>query len=541
MALVQNLGVVRHGRRSGSAKLESGALVIDASEFDRIKYSLSKAQIEEDQRNRRQQEVQESFNKSKSIQSTWTNTIAGQRQNRLNAKAKREAEEEAARVELDFQEEMYQSNERKKIIVRAKKLAFEQSDRTKEFHAALGFVEVLKERELQVENKKIQDGKYAKLEKKYEQRMIKENEAAKELEQHRNLVRLQNNHKNMKGLKIQMETKEQIAERENLEWIEEGKRLAELADAEKYEKARVIEIEIEKKAEMAFLLDHQERANKALELEINAAQEHENKRQKIYISAKEKMMEMRKNKTDELFRSQQEARGRMATKLAQEYKEAEDNIEERIEKARLEKEAAEDKRERLKTEKSKKELEAISKHLGIQLEVKGLAMKQRKEMAVKDLCERKEADSIFKRKEVEKFERKRIENEKQAKHHIFTINQLAAEERRRNEVELHLENLQFEQLREEEDEFQIYAKEIIDTAAKADRNIFPLKAVAAKGAGGGHGPLNSKTGVRPSYLAADNYGAQMPTFKNEITDEMKANLEPGTPRTGKKRLGFTWE
>jgi hypothetical protein len=91
-----------------------------------------------------------------------------------------------------------------------------------------------------------------------------------------------------------METKEQIAERENLEWIEEGKRLAELADAEKYEKARVIEIEIEKKAEMAFLLDHQERANKALELEINAAQEHENKRQKIYISAKEKMMEMRK-------------------------------------------------------------------------------------------------------------------------------------------------------------------------------------------------------------------------------------------------------
>ena len=48
-------------------------------------------------------------------------------------------------------------------------------------------------------------------------------------------------------------------------------------------------------------------------------------------------------------------------------------------------------------------------------------MKQRKEMAVKDLCERKEADSIFKRKEVEKFERKRIENEKQAKHHIFTV------------------------------------------------------------------------------------------------------------------------
>ena len=70
---------------------------------------------------------------------------------------------------------------------------------------------------------------------------------------------------------------------------------------------------------------------------------------------------------------------------------------------------------------------------------------------------------------------------------------------------------------------------------------YAIQAVAAKGAGGGHGPINSRTGIRPSYLASDLLGAQMPTYKNEQTMEMKRNLEPGSARRGKKRLGFTWQ
>ena len=61
----------------------------------------------------------------------------------------------------------------------------------------------------------------------------------------------------------------------------------------------------------------------------------------------------------------------MATRLAAEYKEAEDNLEERIEKARKEKEIAAEKRAHAKEAKRKEELEQISKHLGIQLQVKG--------------------------------------------------------------------------------------------------------------------------------------------------------------------------
>ena len=78
-----------------------------------------------------------------------------------------------------------------------------------------------------------------------------------------------------------------------------------------------------------------------------------------------------KNKINELFQTQQEARGRMADHLTAEYKLAEDNLDQRMEAARLEKEAAEDKRLSDKTAKKAKAIDQISKHLQIQLQVKG--------------------------------------------------------------------------------------------------------------------------------------------------------------------------
>lgn len=193
-----------------------------------------------------------------------------------------------------------------------------------------------------------------------------------------------------------------------------------------------------------------------------------------------------------------------------------------------------------KTAKKAKAIDQISKHLQIQLQVKEIATQKRKEAARAELAEKKKADQLFKDKMKVKAEKKRAANEDHAQHYIKTVNEIATEERRQKEIEIEFEKRQTDHLLVEEDEFQQYAKEIIDQAAKADRNVFPLKAVAAKGAGGGHGPMNSKTGIRPSFLAADIHGAQMPTFKNELTAEVRRNLEPGSARTAKKRLGFNW-
>ena len=58
--------------------------------------------------------------------------------------------------------------------------------------------------------------------------------------------------------------------------------------------------------------------------------------------------------------------------------------------------------------------------------------------------------------------------------------------------------------------------------------------VAAKGPGGGHGPVNPITGLRPSYLSSDAFGNQMPTYKNDQTNEIRRNVEPGSAKTGKR-------
>ena len=127
--------------------------------------------------------------------SNWTNTIDGQRKAKLAAKAKREEEEEQARIQLDIEEELYQAAERKKIINRAKKLQFEDNDRTKQFHSALGFVEILKEREIQLEDRKAREDKSNAANMKLYEKMKRENEAATKMEEQR----AQNRRQNCKG------------------------------------------------------------------------------------------------------------------------------------------------------------------------------------------------------------------------------------------------------------------------------------------------------------------------------------------------------
>merc|ERR1711957_646109 len=140
---------------------------------------------DEQQRINRLNGINEAFLKSKKTVSTWTNTIDGQRKGKLVAKALRDEEDEAQRVRLDLEEQMFQQSERKKIIEKAKKLQFEHADRTKEFHSALGPVEILKERELQLEGQKVKKGKMEKAEVDFNIRSRAEHQLANQMEEER--------------------------------------------------------------------------------------------------------------------------------------------------------------------------------------------------------------------------------------------------------------------------------------------------------------------------------------------------------------------
>ena len=96
-----------------------------------------------------------------------------------------------------------------------------------------------------------------------------------------------------------------------------------------------------------------------------------------------------------------------------------------------------------------------------------------------------------------------------------------------------------ELLKIEEDQFQEYAKKVIDHCERGQRNTYPLKKAAHSGAGGGHGPqFHGKGGIRPSYMACDQTGVQLPYYQRGTTEETKENIY-GDGKTY-KRLGFVW-
>lgn len=68
--------------------------------------------------------------------------------------------------------------------------------------------------------------------------------------------------------------------------------------------------------------------------------------------------------------------------------------------------------------------------------------------------------------------------------------------------------------------------------------MFPLCKAAREGIGGGLGPNFS--GMRPSYLAQDNTGAQMPKYVSSTTQNVKKLHEVVDIEDAKRRLGFTW-
>lgn len=95
-----------------------------------------------------------------------------------------------------------------------------------------------------------------------------------------------------------------------------------------------------------------------------------------------------------------------------------------------------------------------------------------------------------------------------------------------------------ELIAEDENQFQNYAKHVIQKASKAQRNTSLLRRATKEGIGGGLGPVFS--GVRPSYLVQDLSGVQLPSYVCSSTQGIKELNETTDIQDSKKRLGFTW-
>ncbi|XP_046902895.1 coiled-coil domain-containing protein 173 [Hypomesus transpacificus] len=541
---------VQYGRRRGSSKkMVEGSetlkpldlrqvTVLPKAEWLRIQGSLNRVNTQNESLKEASRQREEMHLRSKEVVKFWSNTIAGQRQKKLEAKKIRDEIEEEEKKKVDIEEAKYQEEKRKEAIVKAKAQQYYQTDRVKGFHSALMLTEVLKEREAQIELKqrKLEQSKDVDREAVVITKH-KDKEASKQ-EMEKAVRRKLESQAVAEALKQQAKEHEMARERERLEEQREAEEIQRLKNLflldETMKKQKNLE---EKKHIMRDHMDHL--SNRDIIRAIEAQQQEvEDKRRKMFAAAKEKMMKLRKEKEAEMLREVQIHKDRITEDLAKQYKEQEANEEEIIAKAVAEQESKLETQQKEKAEKKALVLDSIASHREAMRKDHELRARESHQEGLDMLYAKREADRIFLEKQHLKAQKTKEDGKVLQSHHIHQMaEKLSQTQLLRKELE-DLENMNARLVAEEEKQFQQYAQQVMEAAAQAQRNILPLRKAAREGLGGGQGPV--VRGVRPSYLVQDDSGVQMPTYVSESTMDMKELNEATDIQKSKKRLGFTF-
>ncbi|KAM5324795.1 cilia- and flagella- associated protein 210 isoform 2-T2 [Glossophaga mutica] len=457
-------------------------------------------------------------------------TFHGMRKQKLEAKKKRDEEIEAERQILDVEEEIHKQGERKKAIEYAKQYQFYQTDRVKNFHSGLLLSRAMKERDAQIESQKSRiklDNKWDEHSKLSIEKAFKE-EQEKAEKRYRDRLALANDHLKQIEEHKEEEERRRKSEERDAEEIKRQNLLYELEIREKQEKKKE---EINERRKLFFEYMNDKNIIKAVEQQ---QQEEEDEKIRRFIKAKKRLTEIRKEKEAETHRLMEERRERINNFLSDLIKQKLDNEGLIIARDIAEAEAAWEKREREKYEKKKAELKAIEEYRGIVMKNKEEEERQRKIEAKEQLLAVMKADQIFWEHEKEKNrktdkERREIQD---AHIHQMAKNKFNAKQAKEAQLEYcrHTEDL----MEEKEQEFQDYAREVIELESEStNKYIYPLVKAVQAGPGGGHGPvLTDRGGIRPSYQANDCSGVQLPSYSCQGS---KYNFQKS-----KGRLGFTW-
>uniref|UniRef100_A0A8C4N484 Cilia and flagella associated protein 210 n=2 Tax=Equus asinus TaxID=9793 RepID=A0A8C4N484_EQUAS len=505
--------------------------IIPQSEWERIRDSLDSLTREAACLRAERKAKKEMHFRSQEVVKHWSNTYAGMKEQKLEAKKKRDEEIEAERQILDVEEAIHKQGERKKAIEYAKQCQFYQTERVKNFHSGLLLSRVMKERDAQIESQKNK----IKSDKKWEEQLklniekaFKE-EQEKAEKQRRDRVALANDH-----LK-------QIKEHEE---EEERRRRHEEKDAEEIKRQNLLyEIEMRKKLEKKkeernesrrLFFEHMNDKNiiKAVERQ---QQEEEDEKIRKFIKAKKRLAQMGKEKEAETHRLMEERRERINNFLSELMKEKLDNEDLIIARDIAEAEAEWEKREREKYEKNKAELKAIAEYRTLVMKDKEEEKRQSKIEAKEHLLAMMKADQIFFEHEKEK---KRKADKEQREVQDTNIQQMAKNKfnaKQAKQAELEYCRLTEALVAEKEKEFQDYAREVIELESEStNKYLSPLVKAAQEGPGGGRGPVFvDRGGVRPSYQANDTTGVQLPFYNSQ-------GSKYNNFQKSKKRLGFTW-
>uniref|UniRef100_A0A8C9AFU9 Cilia and flagella associated protein 210 n=1 Tax=Prolemur simus TaxID=1328070 RepID=A0A8C9AFU9_PROSS len=503
--------------------------IIPHDEWKRIQDSLDSLTREAACLRAERKAKKEMHFRSQEVVKHWTNTYAGMKEQKLEAKKKRDEEIEAERQVLDVEEEIYKQGERKKAIENAKQYQFYQTERVKNFHSGLLLSRVMKERDAQIEFQKSK----IKSDKKWEEQLKLNIEKAFKEEQekaekrHRERVALAKDH--LKQIKEHEEEEERRKKQEEKD-AEEIKRQNSLYEIEMRKKLEKKKEEIHESRRLFFEHMHDKNIIKAVEQQ---QQEEENEKIKKFIKAKKRLIQMGKEKEAETHRLMEERRERINNFLSELMKEKLDNEDLIIARDIAEAEADWEKREGEKYEKNKAELKAIAEYRAVVRKNKEEEERQRKIEAKEQLLAVMKADQIFWEHEKEKKRKADKERREVQDSHIQQMAKNKVNAKEAKQAELAYCRLTEALAVEKEKEFQDYAREVIELESETNKYIYPLVKAVQKGPGGGRGPVFvDRGGLRPSYQANDITGVQLPFYNSQGS---KYSFQKS-----KGRLGFTW-
>ncbi|XP_067938242.1 cilia- and flagella- associated protein 210-like [Watersipora subatra] len=545
---------VEHGRRKGVTKPVSAPtlnlqmpdetslkdmIVLSGKEWDRINQQLYRRELQQEKLKNMREEKDSRKALSKDMVKDWPNTLEGNRRRKLEARAIREAKKEEERRQLDLEEAKFQAQKRKEAIEKAKTQQYYQTDRVKNFHSALRLTEVLKERDAQVEFSHLKKAANQGMDRAYlerEQRDLEEAIAKDQMEAQKRILSAKKNRDFIKA-QVMDHLKGKVKEHELDK--QEGDELKKLAIQYEIEKKKLDQIRMEEKLQLG--LDNKKQiADREKLLEIERQQEEEeNEECRIFAAAKRKMAKLRMEKERQLHNDKQTTLEKIREKLAAQMKTRVDDEDDRIRRAV---EEAEEKQAKDDAERERKARamirEAETHRLAMMKDAEKKAAEERL-AELERIAIAREADEIFKKNEVEKASRRKQEAVNVAGFRITQAEERLTKEQAARQKALAQDAKNVELLALEEQQFQEYATKVIDHCEKGGRNTFPLRKAAQIGIGGGQGPVyDGKGGIRPSYMAKDVGGTQLPTWKNGQTEQTKVDIYGEVPTN--KRLGFIW-
>ncbi|XP_065606605.1 cilia- and flagella- associated protein 210-like isoform X2 [Cyrtonyx montezumae] len=360
-------------------------------------------------------EQEEMHLRSKAAVKDWTNTIMGEAQRKLKAKKLHEEKREEERKLLDLEEAEFQAAKRKEAIEKAKTYLYNQNERVKGLHSALLLAEVLKERDAQIEFKKLKSDvnkkKEEEIEHKHKEAILREEEKVHQ--------------RYMNRLALCRDQLEQIKEHKHqadlakLEDKREGEELQRLSRLYQLEFLREMEKEREKKVELQRLY-HEHIANQKI---IKAVEEQkqmeEDERIRAYFKTKQTIARLMKEKEEEMRRVTQEHQDKIISQLAAQMSELLRTEDERIARDIAKKEAAQEKEQKEKEAKKKAVIESIAEHRAAVAEKK--AKEQQEKQEDLDYNAQKELIALRKEREFQKYAKQLIESESRTTQHLYPL------------------------------------------------------------------------------------------------------------------------